>query len=136
MAAHSSVCLQEIFCSSPLFKASEHRAAMKISVADVERQLEMDEEVASAFATSPSTAPVAAKNNNSDSVKVITSIPPKESYGVSEFTPLRLVPLSANSAVGTYRTWEQVKSQVSTSPYFHFAKCTSPGPCFRAEAFT
>ena len=87
---------------------------MKISVADVESQLEMDEQVANAYATSVNSPPTATRNNT-DAVKVIASLPPEGTYGLSEFTPLRLVPLSQNSAVGTYRTWQQVKSQVSNA---------------------
>lgn len=54
-------------------------------------------------------------SRDANSVKVIVTIPPENSYPKSRypFTPLRLLPLSRFADVGRFYEWKELKENVS-----------------------
>lgn len=84
---------------------------MRISVAQSE--LEMEE--TTPLSTIANASNCEAKESSQaidDSVRILISIPPRQSYNAGEqFTPLRLIP--SQSSIAKQCSWSRVKAQVS-----------------------
>ena len=85
---------------------------MRISVAESELEMEETTPLPSAIANASKVESKESSESTDDSVRILISIPPRQSYNAGEqFTPLRLIP--SQSSIAKQCSWSRVKAQVS-----------------------